>query len=133
MHEHAVNALAAASLGIAAVWVASYFYSGFANVTPSDLHQIGSHFSHNNRAWQYAGNVWVPSIGAAVDCNASHLALAPAPGCTHLPPPQTLAAKVVSLALANVGKGACSKNSEGGQAFDTSCTGNGGQPQYWCA
>jgi hypothetical protein len=129
----AVNAFVAARLDIPAVWVASYFYSGFENVTPYELHQIGNHYTHNNRAWQYAGNVWVPSIGASVDCNVSDLALAPGPGGTNLPPPQTVAEKIVSIALANVGKGACSKNSEGGKAFDSSCTGNGGLPEYWCA
>ncbi len=40
---------------------------------------------------------------------------------------------IATLALANVGEGACSANSEGGTAFDSSCTGNGGQPEYWCA
>jgi CHAP domain len=40
---------------------------------------------------------------------------------------------IASLALANVGKGACSTNSKGGKAFDSSCTGNGGEPEYWCA
>ncbi len=40
---------------------------------------------------------------------------------------------VVSLATANVGKMACSTNSLGGKYFDSSCTGNGGQPEYWCA
>ena len=38
-----------------------------------------------------------------------------------------------TLALANVGKMACSTNSLGGKYFDSSCTGNGGQPEYWCA
>ena len=42
-------------------------------------------------------------------------------------------ANISSIALANVGKGACSTNSEGGRAFDSSCTGNGGEPEYWCA
>ena len=42
-------------------------------------------------------------------------------------------AEIASIALANVGKGACSTNSTGGTAFDSSCTGNGGQPEYWCA
>jgi hypothetical protein len=41
--------------------------------------------------------------------------------------------EVSALALANVGKGACSSNSRGGHAFDTSCTGNDGEPEYWCA
>ncbi|HEX7601369.1 MAG TPA: CHAP domain-containing protein, partial [Polyangiaceae bacterium] len=40
---------------------------------------------------------------------------------------------IASLALANVGKGACSKNSRGSYDFASSCTGNGGQPEYWCA
>ena len=40
---------------------------------------------------------------------------------------------VSSLALANVGGMACTKNSLGGYSFDSSCTGNGGQPEYWCA
>jgi len=40
---------------------------------------------------------------------------------------------VASIALANVGKGACSANSAGGDAFDSSCTGNGGLPEFWCA
>jgi len=42
-------------------------------------------------------------------------------------------ATIVSIANANVGKGACSTNSAGGHGFDTSCTGNGGEPEYWCA
>jgi hypothetical protein len=40
---------------------------------------------------------------------------------------------IATLAVANVGKKACSTNSKGGQAFESSCTGNGGQPEYWCA
>lgn len=40
---------------------------------------------------------------------------------------------IVSLALANVGGMACGTNSLGGHAFESSCTGNGGQPEYWCA
>ena len=40
---------------------------------------------------------------------------------------------VAEIALANVGKGACSRNSAGGTGFDSSCTGNGGRPEYWCA
>jgi len=42
-------------------------------------------------------------------------------------------ASIASIALANVGKGACSANSAGGSDFASSCTGNGGQPEYWCA
>ena len=40
---------------------------------------------------------------------------------------------IANIARANVGKGACSTNSAKTHAFDSSCTGNGGQPEYWCA
>ncbi|MEO8877774.1 MAG: CHAP domain-containing protein [Polyangiaceae bacterium] len=40
---------------------------------------------------------------------------------------------VATLAKANVGTTACGTNSLGGKAFDSSCTGNGGYPEYWCA
>ena len=40
---------------------------------------------------------------------------------------------VANLAVANVGGMACGTNSLGGHSFDSSCTGNGGQPEYWCA
>jgi hypothetical protein len=38
-----------------------------------------------------------------------------------------------SLAVANVGGTACGTNSLGDGSFFSSCTGNGGQPEYWCA
>ena len=44
-----------------------------------------------------------------------------------------VASSVAKLALANVGTGACSKNSKGGRDFGPSCTGNGEHPEYWCA
>ncbi len=47
--------------------------------------------------------------------------------------PQVSGADIVSLALANVGGMACGTNSLGGTTFESSCTGNGGQPEYWCA
>jgi len=47
--------------------------------------------------------------------------------------PQVSGSSIVSLALANVGGSACGTNSLGGGNFETSCTGNGGQPEYWCA
>jgi MYXO-CTERM domain-containing protein len=40
---------------------------------------------------------------------------------------------VANLAVANVGGMACAANSLGEHSFDSSCTGNGGQPEYWCA
>jgi hypothetical protein len=67
-------------------------------------------------------------------------ALAFASGCAVTPgeasdsTADSLSGSTISdLARANVGKGACSTNSKGGHAFDSSCTGNGGEPEYWCA
>jgi hypothetical protein len=37
------------------------------------------------------------------------------------------------IALDNVGNTACGENSLGGHGFGSSCTGNGGQPEYWCS
>ncbi len=42
-------------------------------------------------------------------------------------------ATIASIALANVGHDACGANSQGGAGYDSSCNGNGGQPEYWCA
>jgi CHAP domain len=54
--------------------------------------------------------------------------------------PSTVAANIAALANANLGKGAgyCSQknaadNSLGGDQFLTSCSGNGGEGEYWCA
>jgi hypothetical protein len=41
--------------------------------------------------------------------------------------------RIVTLTTANLGKGACSTNSLGGVGFHTSCKGDAGQPEYWCA
>ena len=38
-----------------------------------------------------------------------------------------------SLALANLGGTACGTTSLGDHSFFSSCSGNGGQPEYWCA
>ncbi len=75
----AIVYFADAGLPIDGVWVASYFYSGFANVTPADLAQIGTRFSNQNRAWQYAGDFAVAGAGS-VDADTSDLLLAPPPG-----------------------------------------------------
>jgi hypothetical protein len=40
---------------------------------------------------------------------------------------------IAAIAKANIGSGACSTNSEGSKAYETSCDGNDGQPEYWCA
>ncbi len=61
----------------------------------------------------------------------------PAPAAGAEPIGTTSAAvtsgSIATLALANVGGSACGTNSLGGNSFDSSCTGNGGQPEYWCA
>jgi hypothetical protein len=38
-----------------------------------------------------------------------------------------------AIALDNVGNSACGPNSAGGHGFGSSCTGNGGLPEYWCS
>jgi hypothetical protein len=40
---------------------------------------------------------------------------------------------ILALAAANLGKHACDTNSLGGVGYGSSCTGNGGQPEYWCS
>jgi hypothetical protein len=74
-----------AGLPMDGVWVASYFYSGFANVTPNNLTQIGSRYSGTDRAWQYAGDFAVAGAGS-IDASVSDLILAPAPGDTNANP-----------------------------------------------
>jgi hypothetical protein len=68
----------------------------------------------------------IPMVMAAVVAPA---VLVVAPQVASASQPPTIAA----LALANVGKKACSVNSLKGKAFYSSCTGNGGLPEYWCA
>jgi CHAP domain len=55
-------------------------------------------------------------------------AVAAAPAALAVP-----AARIVQLASDNVGKKACDTNSQGGHAYYSSCDGNGGQPEFWCA
>jgi len=74
-HDHHVKADGA--------WVAAWpFRSGFHNVTPGDLTDIGRRYVHHNRAWQYAGDFSVSGAGR-VDADTSHLLLAPHPGGTN--------------------------------------------------
>jgi hypothetical protein len=75
----ALNAFAAMGLPIDGAWAASYFYSGFADVSPSDLTQLGGNFGNHDRAWQYAGDIAVAGAGR-IDCDTSDLVLAPPPG-----------------------------------------------------
>src|ERR1700733_7772943 len=51
----------------------------------------------------------------------------------HPNKPATDGGGLASLALANVNGTACGQNSLDGNGFETSCTGNGGLPEYWCA
>jgi CHAP domain len=41
--------------------------------------------------------------------------------------------RIAAIALANANEQACSTNSAGGKGFASSCTGNAGRPEYWCA
>jgi hypothetical protein len=68
----------------------------------------------------------VADSGASVDAGASQPEAGVDAG-------SSLGNAIASLALANVGQGACTTNTLGGTSFGTSCTGNGGQPEYWCA
>jgi hypothetical protein len=80
----ATDAFARDHLAIDAIWVASDFFAGFANVTPysSDLEdQIGRSFHDHDRAWQYAGAappVHIDGVGD-VDCDVADMPLAPVP------------------------------------------------------
>ncbi len=103
-----------AGLPIDAAWVASYFYSGFANVTPYDLTQIGARFSSANRAWQYAGGFAVGGAGT-VDADTSNLILAPAPGETNALPPGAFAPTgYVGIAASQDGGGYWIVKADGG-------------------
>ncbi len=79
---YALNHFHDAHVRMDAAWAASYFYSGFRSVTPEHLTQMGSRYTHANRAWQYAGDFHVSGVGY-VDANTSRLLLAPRPGGTN--------------------------------------------------
>jgi surface antigen len=86
-----------------------------------------------------SSSVWTRLLLAS----AAPLLLAPlAVGCSSAASEETTgqssasalnATDLAGLALANVGGRACGTNSLGGSAFYSSCTGNGGQPEYWCS
>jgi uncharacterized protein with FMN-binding domain len=93
-------------------------------------------FEANNDtlALSHVGGGWAGTT-LGMDAGTSPSMPIPAPSA-----PSSVAANIASLANANVGKGAgtCSisngsLNSLGGSAFYTSCTGNGGSAEYWCA
>ena len=68
----------------------------------------------------------LPISVAALIGPAAFLAASPSASASATP-------SIASLALANIGKKACSVNSENAKGFESSCTGNGGRPEYWCA
>lgn len=78
-----VNGLYDAGCTFDGAWPASWFYSSFHTVKPEDLDQLGTRYTHQNRAWQYAGSFAVTGAGS-VDGDSSDLLLAPAPGGTNL-------------------------------------------------
>jgi hypothetical protein len=79
----AIDAFYDASVTFDGVWPASWPYTSFANVSPYDLTSLGTRYTHQNRAWQYAGSFAVSGAGN-VDGDTSDLLLAPAPGGTNL-------------------------------------------------
>jgi hypothetical protein len=79
-----LNTFHDAHVKIDGVWAASYFYTGFANVVPADLDQMGSRYRHTNRSWQYAGGFEVSGVGS-VDGDTANMLLAPKPGGTNRP------------------------------------------------
>ncbi|HEY4119804.1 MAG TPA: glycoside hydrolase domain-containing protein [Byssovorax sp.] len=105
----------------------------------------GQLHSGGNTTWYYTQGDdegawgWVPAADldttSAFDANPTAAGLA-ACGATAPPPPNggtTSNGSVASIATANLGDTACGLNSAGGHAYGSSCTGNGGQPEYWCA
>src|SRR5439155_25066191 len=79
----AINAFYDAGVKFDGAWPASWFYSTFKTVAPEDLDQLGTRYTHKNRAWQYAGSFGVTGAGT-VDGDASDLLLAPRPGGSNL-------------------------------------------------
>jgi hypothetical protein len=102
-----------AGLAIDGAWVASYFYTGFANVTPEDLSQIGTRFTSHDRAWQYAGDFAVAGAGR-VDADTADLVLAPAPGQTNHGPGLPGPVGYVGIAPAADGNGYWIVKTDGG-------------------
>ena len=78
----AINGMYDANVKFDGAWPASWFYTAFTAVTPEDLTQLGTRYTHTNRAWQY-GNFNVTGAGN-VDGDTSDLLLAPEPGGSNL-------------------------------------------------
>jgi hypothetical protein len=75
-----INGLETGGATFDGAWPASWFYTSFENVSPSDLNQLTS-YTGTTRAWQYAS--FTSSVGG-IDADTSDLLLAPAPGGTNL-------------------------------------------------
>jgi len=78
----AINNLFDNNIKFDGAWPASWFYTSFHAVAPEDLDQLGTRYTHKNRAWQYAGSFPVSGAGS-VDGDTSDLLLAPKPGGTN--------------------------------------------------
>jgi hypothetical protein len=77
-----INGLYSGGVKFDGAWPASWFYTSFENVAPSDLTQLTTGtYDSTNRAWQYAS--FTSSVGG-IDADTSDLLLAPAPGGTNL-------------------------------------------------
>jgi hypothetical protein len=77
-----INGLYSGGAKFDGAWPASWFYTSFENVSPSDLTQLTTGtYDTTNRAWQYAS--FTSSVGG-IDADTSDLLLAPAPGGTNL-------------------------------------------------
>jgi hypothetical protein len=78
-----INGLYDGGVKFDGAWPASWFFSTFHTSKPDDLDQLGTRYTHHNRAWQYAGDFAVSGAGS-VDGDASDLLLAPEPGGSNL-------------------------------------------------
>jgi hypothetical protein len=77
-----INGLYSGGAKFDGAWPASWFYTSFETVSPSDLTQLTAGiYDTTNRAWQYAS--FTSSVGG-IDADTSDLLLAPAPGGTNL-------------------------------------------------
>ena len=75
------------------------------------------------------GRIAHRALGAATVLAVSSVMFVAAEGAAQA----ATGSDIANLATANEGKMACSVNSLGGSGYFSSCTGNGGQPEYWCA
>ena len=73
-----INGMVTAGVTFDGAWPAAWQYTGFEDVSPSDLTDLGSNYASSNRAWQYAGS-FTTNGGGQVDGDTSDLLLAPAP------------------------------------------------------